>query len=860
MRSLHLYSRFVFLALIGLLGAACDDSSGRSEDSGTTLDGESDLDGQITTSPTDTSGGDTSIDPDTDPGDGGGDGTDGDTGMTGVCGDGVLDAGELCDTGIPAGAMGACPSAATCAAVDPCDSAAVVGTECQARCEITAIEMCTDADSCCPAACDSATDTDCSNVCGNGVLEGNERCDTGIAPGQPGACPDAASCTPANSCETVMLTGDACAAECERTPVTACVDGDGCCPGGCDSTNDSECMATCGNGVVEPGESCDTGIPAGQPDACPTAMSCTPADSCETAMVVNMACDATCVRTPVTVCTNGDGCCAPGCDAGNDAECTATCGDGVHEPGELCDTAIPPGQPGACPTNCTPANACETSTLSGAACQAECVTGMVTMCTGGDGCCPGGCDSGNDSDCSPMCGNGVLDPMESCDTGIAPGQPGACPTPMSCMPANSCETAGIVGASCDAQCQRNTITTCTNADGCCAGLCDATNDSDCMPVCGNGVVEPPAELCDTAIPTGIMGACPTAAQCMPSSVCESAVLMGSMCTTQCVRSPITMCVSGDGCCPAGGGCSAAMDSDCGSGGDFLINEFRTWPTVEEAIEVINLSNTTGSLDGWSVHHTSGAGTSIYPINNGLNVPANGYLLLTDSELASGGATSLFANSGAILELVDPMGTTVDAVGYGLYGDAPAPIFSHSTGRVIDGGDTDNDALDFNMDPFPTLGFANDVTAVTLGASPVVVNEFFVHDFLTTVDFVELHNTSNNAVDISGYILIFGGDEEIFDPGTTIPAGGKLVLDEIDFPPFSVLSSTGTMYFFTPFWVRLQQITFGAPGDGPIPTDGSRSVGVTPDGNTLSHFGVPMATQGLGLMLPTPGMSNGPFMP
>ena len=40
---------------------------------------------------------------------------------------------------------------------------------------------------------------------------------------------------------------------------TSCANGDGCCPGGCTSRDDSDCAAACGNGVVEAGESA-TGI------------------------------------------------------------------------------------------------------------------------------------------------------------------------------------------------------------------------------------------------------------------------------------------------------------------------------------------------------------------------------------------------------------------------------------------------------------------------------------------------------------------------------------------------------------------------------------------------------------------------
>ncbi len=41
-----------------------------------------------------------------------------------------------------------------------------------------------------------------------------------------------------------------------------------------------------------------------------------------------------------------------------------TCGNGVVDPGENCDTAIAAGQPGACPTSCTASDTCTTSQLN----------------------------------------------------------------------------------------------------------------------------------------------------------------------------------------------------------------------------------------------------------------------------------------------------------------------------------------------------------------------------------------------------------------------------------------------------------------------------------------------------------------
>jgi hypothetical protein len=68
--------------------------------------------------------------------------------------------------------------------------------------------------------------------CGNGVIEPGEICDP---------CPT--DCDDGNACTIDTLVGDPaqCAAECEHAPVTACADGDGCCPAGCDNTSDDDC-------------------------------------------------------------------------------------------------------------------------------------------------------------------------------------------------------------------------------------------------------------------------------------------------------------------------------------------------------------------------------------------------------------------------------------------------------------------------------------------------------------------------------------------------------------------------------------------------------------------------------------------
>lgn len=230
-----------------------------------------------------------------------------------------------------------------------------------------------------------------------------------------------------------------------------------------------------------------------------------------------------------------------------------TCGNGRLDTNETCDPGIASGE-GSCQVSCG-AGSCETAELVGSAneCNLRCVR-TPQACADGDGCCPQGCDASTDSDCTNTCGNGTVETPEICD--------GNCPA--TCQ-GTACAPGVLVGSAstCDARCETEPIILCDDGDGCCAAGCDASNDSDCEmvgPSCGNGVVEA-GELCD--------GNCPTA--CQPRNTCETASLQGSaaQCNAGCEYDPISACVGGDGCCPAG--CTNATDSDCSTtcGNNFI---------------------------------------------------------------------------------------------------------------------------------------------------------------------------------------------------------------------------------------------------------------------------------------------------
>ena len=391
--------------------------------------------------------------------------------------------------------------------------------------------------------------------CGNGKLDGSERCDIAIPTGDAGACPK--SCDDGLACtrDEVQDLGT-CAATCTFTAISACTSGDGCCPAGCTAATDDDCSKDCGNGQLDDKETCDTAIGAGQAGACPT--TCDDQISCTTDVLLNGAtCAAQCTFTAIKTCTDGDGCCPTGCNSGNDDDCSPGCGNGVLDQGEKCDTAIATGQAGACPASCDDGNACTTDTLLNAGtCNAQCQSAAIQQCKDGDNCCPSGCTNNNDKDCSASCGNGAVEGSEKCDTGIAAGQTGACPT--SCSDGDPCTADSLLNpGTCNAQCSFTPIQQCKNGDGCCPSGCTANNDNDCSASCGNKAVEPP-ELCDTGITSGT-GKCPTS--CNDGQACTIDTLQnGGTCSAKCVYTNITSCTSNDGCCPSG--CNANNDNDC----------------------------------------------------------------------------------------------------------------------------------------------------------------------------------------------------------------------------------------------------------------------------------------------------------
>lgn len=150
-----------------------------------------------------------------------------------------------------------------------------------------------------------------------------------------------------------------------------------------------------------------------------------------------------------------------------------------------------------------------------------------------------------DNDCSVSCGNNVVESPELCD--------GNCLS--TCADdGESCTKEVLTGsaAQCNVACTHTKIANAANGDRCCPTGANAKTDSDCLSVCGNGVVES-GELCDG----NCANSCPD-----DNMACTTDALTGSasQCNAECEHTPITRAVNGDNCCPPG--MSSTADSDC----------------------------------------------------------------------------------------------------------------------------------------------------------------------------------------------------------------------------------------------------------------------------------------------------------
>jgi hypothetical protein len=231
----------------------------------------------------------------------------------------------------------------------------------------------------------------------------------------------------------------------------------------------------------------------------------------------------------------------------------------------------------------------------------------------------------------------------------------------------------------------------------------------------------------------------------------------------------------------------------------VINELLAnpaWP-MEDAVELHNPTANPVNVGGWWLTDDLSKRRK-FQLPAGTTVPAGGYLVLYAAGFASGDTPVDFAAKGgvAMLSAVDGSGAFT---GYGSLVRFGASAGNVSFGRTAATG-LNNASGGAEFWPQMSLTFGTVNTGAVTG--PVIFNEIMYHppDYTGAEDdfqdeFIELVNAATEDVDLGGW-KIKGGREYTFPIGTTLPAGGFLLVVSFDPSTTAALDAFKSYYGLT----------------------------------------------------------------
>jgi len=148
---------------------------------------------------------------------------------------------------------------------------------------------------------------------------------------------------------------------------------------------------------------------------------------------------------------------------------------------------------------------------------------------------------------------------------------------------------------------------------------------------------------------------------------------------------------------------------------------------------------------------------------------------------SGVYSGKLSNGGERLTLLDNSGVIIQQFDYDNNGNWPGRADGHGSSLGLIDAEGDYHHPNHWQSSLTFGGTPGASSATTV--SGVVINEVLAHSDPPLVDTIELFNSSSATVDVSGWLLSDNNDDYLkykFPPGTSIPAGGYLLLDESDF--------------------------------------------------------------------------------
>jgi len=395
---------------------------------------------------------------------------------TPVCANGTIEPGEQCEIGVP------CPAGLICSASCTCPSIVVssVASSVRSGSSVSSVSSVSSA----------------IVYCGNGIKEGSEECENGVA------CAQGTTCTNCR-CSSVVYCGDGTVQtgeDCERN--TDCPQGEIC---------NISCRCSpgtggnCGNGVMEAREECERGT------------ACTGNKQCNNCMCINPPLCGNSMLERGEVCEVGKACTQGLTCVNCQCQTNVQCGNGTLEAGEQCelDSQCLTGQVcnrSSCRCEGRTAGVCGDGVL-GSTEQCE----LGNPCTDYEKAC-------NLSNClcttvpvGPACGNAQIDSGEDCDIGVACAEGTAC---------------NFANCHCDPQVVRCGNASLEASEECEIGMPCTQEGTACSPftctcverrgdtVCGNGQMDT-GEECEVGSP------CPFGWGCdYPRCLCQNQPVCG----------------------------------------------------------------------------------------------------------------------------------------------------------------------------------------------------------------------------------------------------------------------------------------------------------------------------------------------